>query len=156
MSESANKGNHSVNYRRLPHILFVGEGTKARTIMAEHYLKKMGAGLVETQSAGLERSPIDPRTVKVMAEDGFEVRDSPSQVASRDIMEWADIIIVLCAIPGKVHPWIPDGAIRKDWPIENPERSAEDKDDIESYIKVRDNIKRRVQQFVNAIKLSQR
>jgi len=156
MSQSVNKGSHSANYRRLPRVLFVAESTKARTVMAETYLREMGQGLVETQSAGLERLPIDQRTIRVMSEEGFDVRDSSSQLASRDIMEWADIIIVLCAMPGRVSPWIPDGGIRKDWPIENPERLAADNEDIEPYRVVRDNIKRRVQQFVNAIKLSKR
>ena len=156
MSEPNIKGDHSPQYKRLPRILFVSEDTSSRTVMAEKYMRKMGEGMVDVMSAGMEVSPVDRRTIEVMREEGFDVREEVGKTVKKDLMEWADIIIVMCQVPGKVHPYIPSGAIRKEWPIDNPVRTAKDPTDTESFITVRDNIKRRVQQFVNAIKLSRR
>jgi arsenate reductase len=150
------KGDHSPNYRRLPHILFVSECTSARTVMAEYYMKKMGDGLLDVLSAGIEVTPLDKRAIKSMQTDGFDIREYTGRVVSKDIMEWADIIIVLCEVPGKVHPYISSGSVRKDWPIPDPAQMAKDNEDVVAFDKVRDNIKRRVQQFINAIKLSRR
>jgi len=156
MSEPTVKGDHSPEYRRLPRILFVSEDTSSRTIMAEHYMRKMGAGLVDVLSAGMDVSPVDKRTIEVMKPEGLDVREEVGKTVKKDLMEWADIIIVMCQVPGKVHPYIPPGAVRKEWPIDNPVRTAKDATDTESFIEVRDNIKRRVHQFINAIKLSRR
>jgi arsenate reductase len=156
MSEPTIKGDHSPEYRRLPRILFVSEDTSSRTVMAEQFMSKMGAGLVDVLSAGMEVTPVDRRTVQVMKEEGFDVREQVGKTVKKDLMEWGDIIIVMCQIPGKVHPYIPSGAIRKEWPIDNPVRAARDMEDTETFVEVRDNIKRRVQQFINAIKLSRR
>ena len=156
MSESNIKGDHSPQYKRLPRILFVSEDTSSRTLMAEKYMTKMGAGMVDVMSAGMEVSPVDRRTIEVMRDEGFDVREEVGKTVKKDLMEWADIIIVMCQVPGKVHPYIPSGAIRKEWPIPNPVRTAKDPTDTEAFVEVRDNIKRRVQQFINAIKLSRR
>jgi arsenate reductase (thioredoxin) len=150
------KGDHSPNYRRLPRILFVSECTSARTAMAEYYMKKMGGDLLDVLTAGIEVTPLDKRAVKSMQADGFDIREYTGRVVSKDIMEWADIIIVLCEVPGKVHPYISTGSVRKDWPIPDPAQLAKDNEDVEAFNKVRDNIKRRVQQFINAVKLSRR
>ncbi len=155
-NEPTIKGDHSPNFRRLPRILFVSECTSARTAMAEYYMSKMGEGMMDVMSAGIDVTPLDQRAIKSMQEDDSDIREYTGRVASKDIMEWADIIIVLCEQGGKVHPYISDGSIRKDWPIPNPAREAKDDKDIEAFNKVRDNIKRRVQQFLTAIKLSRR
>jgi len=155
-NEPTIKGDHSPNFRRLPRILFVSECTSARTAMAEYYMRKMGEGMMDVLSAGIEVTPLDKRATKSMQAEGIDMREYTGRIASKDIMEWADIIIVLCEQGGKVHPYISDGSIRKDWPIPNPAREAKDDDDIEAFNKVRDNIKRRVQQFLTAVKLSRR
>lgn len=148
------KGDHNPNFRRLPRILFVSECTGSRTAMAESYGRKLGEGLIDVLAAGAELTALDPRTIEVMREDGIDVRDYTARVFSRDLAEWADIIVVLCATPGKVHPYIPEGAVRKDWPIRNPARQAKNDTDKAPFVKARDDIKRRIQQLVNAIKLS--
>jgi arsenate reductase len=155
-NEPTIKGDHSPNFRRLPRILFVSECTSARTAMAEYYMRKMGEGMMDVMSAGIDVTPLDQLAIKSMQQDGYDIREYTGRVASKDIMEWADIIIVLCEQGGKVHPYISEGSIRKDWPIPNPAREAKDDKDIEAFNKVRDNIKRRVQQFLTAVKLSRR
>ena len=154
MPNPKTKGDHNPNYRRLPRILFVSECTGGRTVMAEFFARDLGEGLIDVMSAGAELTPLDPRTIEVMREAGYDVRDYNARVVSRDLAEWADVIVVLCATPGKVHPYVPEGAVRKDWPIRNPARQAKDERDKAPFVKARDDIRRRIQQLVNAIKLS--
>ncbi len=55
-----------------PRILFLCTGNSARSQMAEAILKKYAGDQFEIHSAGLEPTEINPHTVKVLHEAGFD------------------------------------------------------------------------------------
>ena len=54
-------------------VLFLCTGNSARSQMAEAFLRKYGEGQFEPFSAGLEPKGINPLTVRVMQEIGFDL-----------------------------------------------------------------------------------
>ena len=54
-------------------VLFLCTGNSARSQMAEAFLRKYAGERFEVHSAGLEPRPINPLTIKVMQEAGFDL-----------------------------------------------------------------------------------
>ncbi len=147
MTETASSG-----LRRKPHILFVGEGNANRTQMAEAYLRDMAGDMVDAQSAGMRSRPVDKRAIEVMSEEGIDIIKNVSKLASADLLTWADIIVTISGREERVSPAIPHGAREKQWPIDPPE-SRMGGDELQAYRDTREDVKRRVQQLINAMRL---
>ena len=56
-----------------PRVLFLCTGNSCRSQMAEAFLRKYAGDQFEVYSAGLEPKPINPLTIKVMEEIGFDM-----------------------------------------------------------------------------------
>ena len=54
-------------------VLFLCTRNSARSQMAEAFLRRYGGDRFEAHSAGLRPGEIDPMTVKVMAEKGYDL-----------------------------------------------------------------------------------
>jgi len=146
------RGKDSSSYRRRPHVLCLDEGNSDRSQMAEGYLRTLAGQFVEAQSAGLTNQPLNRMTVQVMNEDGVDIRRQSEKLLSRELLLWADIIIVISGPSETLHAPIPNSAVEKRWLISPP--VANDDDSAAAFRRARDDVKRRVQQFVNALKLS--
>ncbi|MEJ2631579.1 MAG: hypothetical protein P8011_03030 [Acidihalobacter sp.] len=146
------RGKESSTFRRLPHVLCIDEGNSDRSQMAEGYLRTLAGEFVETRSAGLRNQPLSRMTVQVMQEDGVDIRRQSEKLLSRELLLWADIIIVISGPTETLHAPIPNSAVEKRWLISPPIDS--DDDSSTPFRRTRDEVKRRVQQFVNALKLS--
>lgn len=143
-------------FRRLPHVLCVDAGNSDRSQMAEGYLRMLGGEFLEVNSAGLQSEPLGRLTVQVMQEDGVDIRRHRDKLVSRRLLLWADIIITISGSGETVHPPIPTGAVEKRWAIAAPRRDGDKEEALKSFRQARDDVKRRVRQFVNALKLSRR
>jgi arsenate reductase (thioredoxin) len=146
------RGKESNVFRRLPHVLCIDEGNSDRSQMAEGYLRTLAGEFVDAQSAGLRNQPLSRMTVQVMQEDGVDIRRQSEKLLSRELLLWADIIIVISGPTETLHAPIPNSAVEKRWLISPPIDS--DDDAATPFRRTRDEVKRRVQQFVNALKLS--
>lgn len=146
------RGKESNVFRRLPHVLCIDEGNSDRSQMAEGYLRTLAGEFVDAQSAGLRNQPLSRMTVQVMQEDGVDIRRQSEKLLSRELLLWADIIIVISGPTETLHAPIPNSAVEKRWLISPPIDS--DDDSATPFRRTRDEVKRRVQQFVNALKLS--
>ncbi|WP_245526256.1 arsenate reductase/protein-tyrosine-phosphatase family protein [Methanohalophilus mahii] len=54
-------------------VLFICMHNSARSQIAEEYLKRLGEGKFEAESASFEPRQINPLVLKVMKEDGFDL-----------------------------------------------------------------------------------
>lgn len=139
-------------FRRRPHILCLDESNSDRSQMAEGYLRSLAGAFVEVQSAGIRRQPLDGLAVQAMREDGVDIHAQQAKLATRELLLWADVIITISGGPMEpVQPPIPASAKEKRWLILAPHRDAPD--ELEAMRRTRDDVKRRVQQFVNALRL---
>lgn len=143
-------------FRRLPHVLCVDAGNSDRSQMAEGYLRALGGEFLEVNSAGLRSEPLGRLVVQVMQEDGVDIRRQREKLVSRQLLLWADIIITIGSTLETVHPPVPTSAVEKRWTIAPPQHDADREQALKSFRQTRDDVKRRVQQFVNALKLSRR
>ena len=81
-----------------PHlkILVLCTGNTCRSQMAEAWARKLHPDQFEAQSAGTQPGPLDPRTVRVMAEVGIDMSEHRSkhveEVAGTDF----DYVITVC------------------------------------------------------------
>jgi arsenate reductase len=58
-------------------VLFLCTHNSARSQMAEGYLRAMADERFEAQSAGTERTRVNPLAIQVMAEEGSTSADTP-------------------------------------------------------------------------------
>ncbi len=84
------------------HVLFVCTGNLCRSPMAEgilrHLLKEKNENLIEARSAGLftveDRAP-EPFAVEVCLEKGIDISSHRAVLLTSELVEWADVILVM-------------------------------------------------------------
>ena len=152
MSRPAGKA----SLRRKPHVLFMGPTNSARTQMAEAYGRDLLADLVEVRSAGMAASDLDPRTHKVLQTDGIDTNGLYAKLVDPKLLDWADLVITLCADTHRLKLQEQESFVHKNWSMEDPARLAKGPEDLAPYLQARDDIKRRIRQFSNSIRLMQR
>jgi arsenate reductase (thioredoxin) len=142
--------------RRRPRLLFVDPTNGARTQMAEAYGRQMLSDRIEVRSAGFIPHGVDPRARQVLEADGVDAHGLYAKVLDQGLLEWADLVVTLSTDAHDVKLREQDSYIRKHWPMDDPARLARDGEDVAPYINTRDDIKRRVRQFANSIRLTNR
>jgi arsenate reductase (thioredoxin) len=121
--------------------------------MAEGFAKELGEGLIEAHSAGLAPQGVNPRAVTVMKEIGIDISKQTSKSINEQLLKKMDIVITLCDNAAESCPLTPPGIRRIHWPLEDPAKAAGSEEEIMSeFRKVRDEIEKRVKEFINEIK----
>ena len=124
-------------------VLFLCTGNSARSQMAEAFLRKYAGERFEVHSAGLEPRPINPLTIKVMQEAGFDL----SAHRSKGIGDYLgkvhfQYLITVCDDAEKNCPttW-PGVNQRLHWSFEDPARfTGTDEQKLAKFRQVRDQI----------------
>ena len=137
------------NYRRKPRILFVGADNATHTQMAEGYMRRFGGEFLDVRSAGLQSRPIDRQTLAVMDEDGVDIRAQEASLISAQWLTWADLVVVLSQDSDELPVAVPNSALEKHWSVAAPEEGAPPA----AYRRCRDEVKRRVQTMIGAMRL---
>jgi arsenate reductase len=137
------------NFRRKPRILFVGVDNASHTQMAEGYMCKFGGEFLDVRSAGLQSRPIDRQAASVMDEDGVDIRTQAASLISAQWLTWADLVVVLSRGPHELRVAVPNSALEKHWNVAPPEEGSP----LAVYRCCRDEIKRRVQTMIGAMRL---
>jgi arsenate reductase len=119
--------------------------------MAEAFLRRYGGDRFEVRSAGLSPRGIDPLTIQVMGEKGYDL----SRHTSKGIKEYLgkvlfQYLITVCAEAEKSCPTVwPGVSYRLHWLFEDPaafEGSEEER--LAKFREVRDQIERKVRDWV--------
>lgn len=134
-------------------VLFLCTGNSARSQMAEAFLRRYGSDQFEAYSAGLEPKGMNPLTIAVMEEKGFDL----SGQRSKSVREFIGTVfihqlITVCDQAEKNCPTTWPGVIKKmHWSFEDPaafESSYEEK--LAKFREIRDQIEQKVRDWVLA------
>jgi arsenate reductase (thioredoxin) len=132
-------------------VLFLCTGNSARSQMAEAFLRKYAGHSFEVHSAGLEPKDLNPFTVKVMEEAGFDM----SGHRSKGIDEYLgkvlfQYLITVCDDAEKNCPTVWPGVNqRMHWSFEDPARfEGTDEQKLAKFRQVRDLIDAKVKAWL--------
>jgi arsenate reductase len=132
-------------------VLFVCTGNSARSQMAEAFLRRYGDDRFEVHSAGLNPQQINPLTIRVMQEKGYDL----SLQESKGIEKYLEkvlfqYLITVCAEADKNCPTTWPGVTRRfSWPFEDPAAFAGTEDEkLAKFREIRDQIERKVKDWV--------
>ena len=134
---------------------FICTGNSARSQMAEAYAKyfaKLYGKQVEIYSAGSQPAErVNPYAIRVMEEEGIDM-SAHYQKSIEDIpYQGLDLVITLCGDAKETCPVVPEARMEH-WGLPDPakhEGSEEEK--LEFFRKIRDEIKRRVEELIKGI-----
>jgi arsenate reductase len=79
--------------------------------MAEAYLNHFYGDRYEVHSAGTHPTSINPHVVKVMAEDGFDLREARSKGIKEFLGLSFDLVITVCDDARETCPIFPSGEL---------------------------------------------
>ena len=114
--------------------------------MAEGFARTLGEGKIAVSSAGLEASQVDPTTVEVMSEIGIDISNQTSKPLSDFNPADYDAVISLCGCGVNLpESWVLR-EVFEDWQLDDPEGES-----IETFQRVRDEVKERVAKLVESL-----
>jgi arsenate reductase len=137
---------------RKPKVLFLCVENRARSQMAEAFLRKYAADRFEVYSAGLEPGPIHPYVHKVMAEVGLDLEGHyPKGVAEFLGKAHFGYLITVCIKAEEQCPTFPGVGQRLFWPFDDPvEFEGTEEEKLEKFREVRDQMEQRILAWLNS------
>jgi len=129
-----------------PRVLFLCIENRARSQMAEAFLRYYAGDEFEIHSAGLEPSPIHPTVYQVMEEVGLDLEGHAAKGVDEFFNKmYFGILITVCEKAEEKCPTFPGLGERHYWPVEDPvavEGSEEEK--LDAFRRARDEIEQRI------------
>ena len=135
-------------------VLFICTGNSARSQMAEALLRKHAGDRFEVHSAGLDPSVINPYTLKVMEETGYDMfGHSAKSVREYLGKEQFTYVISVCSKAEERCPTSFLGELhRLHWPFDDPAAFEGSDEDKTAYFKqIRDQIEAKVQSWLKEL-----
>jgi arsenate reductase len=120
MTIETNPGSVSEEAQRKIRVLFVCTGNSARSQMAEAVLRRDAGDRFEAFSGGADPRPINPLTVRVLAEVGMDISGATSKPVSRFLGQPFDYVITLCDRARVSCPIFPGGGQTLHWGLDDP------------------------------------
>jgi arsenate reductase len=128
-------------------VLFLCTGNSARSQMAEAFLRHFAGDYFEVHSAGLEPKELNPLTIQVMEEIGFDLSGQSSKSVSLYLGKvHFQYLITVCDKAEKNCPttW-PGVNYRLHWSFEDPaEFEGSEEQKLAKFREVRDQIQRKI------------
>jgi phosphate transport system protein len=104
-------------------VLFVDEHNSCRSQMAEGIANNLGQPRLLFTSAGIDPKPVDPATVKFMAEKGIDIsRQTSKSVQQVPNLDHYQVIVALAKEAQKVFPPPPTKTVTLEWTVEDPSK----------------------------------
>ncbi len=124
-------------------VLFVCIGNSCRSQIAEGYGRAWGGVVMNVESAGTCAIEfISPPVIEVMREEGIDISDQRPNLLAREMIERADLVVVLGGYPESLYPdLLKDKLIN--WPTPDPFGAS-----VERTREIRDIIKARVTDLI--------
>ena len=114
--------------------------------MAEGFARKLGEGKINVTSSGLEASQVNPTAIEVMSELNIDISQQTSDPLSDFKAEDYDVVISLCGCGVNLpEEWVVR-EVFQDWQLDDPAGQP-----IETFHRVRDEIKQRVEKLIDAV-----
>ncbi len=134
-------------------VLFLCTGNSCRSQMAEGWARALAPDRLEAWSAGLEARGLNPLAVQVMQEAGVDI----SQQRSKTLDEVADLdfdsVVTVCNHARETCPLYPARTHRIHASFDDPptlaRRAASPEEALETYRRVRDEIRDFVRQLAD-------
>lgn len=123
--------------------MFVCKKNSCRSQMAEGFARKLGEGLLEVTSAGLEASQVNESAVEAMAEIGIDISGQSSKPLSDFQARDFDLVISLCGCGVNLPPEWLAREVFEDWLIDDPDGQP-----IEAFRVAREKIRKNVSSLI--------
>lgn len=129
-----------------PSVMFLCVHNAGRSQMASGWLKELSGDRVDVFSGGSEpASTVNPAAIEAMAEVGIDIRTEFPKPWTDEIVRAADVVVTMgCGDACPVYP----GKRYEDWVLDDPEGLG-----IEAVRPIRDEIRRRVEQLMEEMKI---
>lgn len=132
-----------------PRILFVCTGNSCRSQMAEGWARRLGGSRIEAASAGVRAEGQNPVALAVMDEAGVDISGQQSTQLDASMLEWATLVVTLCAHADASCPALPPGTGKIHWPLADPAAATgTEAQKLDIYRASRDDIERRVRGLI--------
>ena len=130
-------------------ILVLCTGNSCRSQMAHGYLSQLAGPDYNIYSAGIETHGVNPKAIKVMAQDNIDI----SNHTSNHIDEYGDIafdfVITVCDNAKERCPYFPMQATKHHYNFPDPAKATGSEEEVAAmFVKVRDMIKAYATDFV--------
>jgi arsenate reductase len=139
-------------------VLFICIHNSARSQMAEAYLNDWGAGRFQAESAGLKPTEIHPLTIKVMAEEGYDLEGKKANSVF-DLFQqgrlYSQVITVCEESVEQDCPVFPGVAYRAHWPFPDPAKPVGGPEEqLLRFRTIREQVKEQIKRFLNEQEMS--
>jgi len=123
-------------------VLVLCTGNSCRSQIAHGYLQFFAGNAAQIYSAGIETHGVNPRAIKVMAEDHIDITGH----TSNNVTEYADInfdmVLTVCDNANEACPYFPGKVARFHQNFPDPAKAKGTEEEImDEFRKVRDMIK---------------
>lgn len=134
-------------------VLFLCTGNSARSQMAEAWLRQLAGDRFTVFSAGLEPHGVNPFTIQVMEETGYDMSEHRSKHLDEFIGKIDfDYLITVCGNADERCPVFPGMGTRIHWPFEDPAAyQGTDEEKLAFFQKIRDQVKTKIQDWLKQL-----
>jgi arsenate reductase len=138
-------------------VLFVCTGNSARSQMAEAVLRRDAGDRFEAFSGGADPRPINPLTVRVLAEAGIDSSDLRSKSVSTFLGKPFDYVITLCDRARVSCPIFPGGGQTLHWGLDDPaETTGSEAEQLHAFRRSLTEVSGRIRAFIPLATLTAR
>ncbi|MCE7742263.1 MAG: arsenate reductase ArsC, partial [Candidatus Heimdallarchaeota archaeon] len=124
-------------------VIFICSHNSTRSQMAEAFLRDLANDHFEVFSAGMDRTRINPFTIKVLEELNYDLSEQYSKNLS-DFLGHIhfDTVITVCSVAEEKCPAIPGVKTKLHWSFEDPSSfEGTEEETLVFFRKIRDQIK---------------
>jgi arsenate reductase (thioredoxin) len=140
-----------------PKVLFLCTGNSARSQMAEGYLRHVAGDRFEAMSAGIEPKGLNPLAVEAMKEIGIDISGQTSKDVVKLLGQHIPYVVTVCDNARERCPIFPRTYKFLHWSFDDPAAaSGTDDEKLAVFRRVRDEIKKRIDEELVAPQVAQR